>query len=52
MTEYWSVFQRLFCPNYIHSGPKLKNMCVLLFALLFFFQMMISDVRTLPQENR
>lgn len=32
--------------NYIHSGPKVKNKWVLLFAF-FFFKLMISDVRTL-----
>lgn len=42
----WLV-QNEICKLYsLHSGPKVRSKWVLLFALLFFFNFLISDVKT------
>lgn len=43
---------RIRLVNYTHSGPNVKNKWVLLFALLFFFDLMISDLRTLNYNKK
>ena len=44
---------RIRLVNYTHSGPIEKNKWVLLFALpFFFFDLMISDLRTLNYNKK